>query len=56
MHQKDSSLGKALVEAGYKDIIDDNGLVRNGKSEGMIVGILLAMLSGKEYVQKNTII
>jgi len=50
VHQKDPALARALEEAGYVEVLDDGGLVRNGKSEGMIVGILLAMLSGKEYV------
>jgi len=50
VHQKDLALARALKKAGYVEILDDEGLVRNGKSEGMIVGIFLAMLSGKEYV------
>jgi len=50
VHQKDPALARALEEAGYVEILDDERLVRNGKSEGMIVGILLAMLSGREYV------
>lgn len=50
VHQKDPHLGKALAEAGYTEILDENGLVRSGKSEGMIIGILLALLQGREYV------
>ena len=50
VHQKDSHLGEALASCGYSSILDDSGLVRNGKSEGMIIGILLALLQGKEYV------
>ena len=49
IHQKDPGLGKALKEVNYKSILD-NGLVRNGKGEGMIVGMLLAKAVGKEYV------
>ncbi|PIU55384.1 MAG: mannosyl-3 phosphoglycerate phosphatase, partial [Chloroflexi bacterium CG07_land_8_20_14_0_80_51_10] len=50
IHQKDPYLGKALAEAGYTEILDEDGLVRSGKSEGMVIGILLALLQGKEYV------
>lgn len=50
IHQKDPQLGKALVNAGYTEILDENGLVRNGKAEGMIIGILLSLIQGKEFV------
>lgn len=49
-HQKDPLLGEALANCGYLEILDENGVVRDGKSEGMILGILLALLQGKEYV------
>jgi mannosyl-3-phosphoglycerate synthase len=50
VHQKDPHLGQALASCGYTDILDESGLVRSGKSEGMILGILLALLQNKEYV------
>jgi len=50
VHQKDPHLGEALANCGYTEILDENGLIRSGKSEGMIIGILLALLQGKEYV------
>lgn len=50
IHQKDPQLAKALAECGYSDILGDDGLVRNGKSEGMIIGILLALMQDKEYI------
>ncbi len=50
VHQKDPFLAEALASCGYTDILDENGLVRSGKSEGMILGILLALLQDKEYV------
>ncbi len=50
VHQKDPYLAGALANCGYNDILDEKGMVRNGKSEGMILGILLAQLQGKEYV------
>ncbi len=50
LHQKDSFIARALEDSGYPEILDDKGLVRNGKSEGMILGIIMAILSGREYV------
>jgi len=50
VHQKDPQLGEALADCGYNQILDEKGLVKSGKAEGMIIGILLAMVLGKEYV------
>jgi mannosyl-3-phosphoglycerate synthase len=50
VQQKDPYLGKALAEAGYTEVLDEDGLVRSGKSEGMLIGIFLSLLQGKEYV------
>lgn len=50
VHQKDERLSQALADCGYSLILDENGLVRSGKAEGMIIGILLALVLGKEYV------
>ena len=50
VHQKDPILAQALEQADYAEILDEEGLVRNGKSEGMIIGILLSRLHGKDYV------
>ncbi len=51
IHQKDPLLAQALAQAKYTDLLDKDGkAVRNGKSEGMVVGLLIAMLTGKEYV------
>jgi mannosyl-3-phosphoglycerate synthase len=51
IHQKDPALAQALAQAKYTDLLDEDGqAVRNGKSEGMVVGLLIAMLAGKEYV------
>jgi len=49
IHQKDSGLGEILKELGYSDMLD-NGTVRSGKAESMIIGMLLAKMVGKEYV------
>ncbi len=50
VHQKDPILAEALQRAGYFDLLDENGLVRDGKCEGMIIGLLLAAMTEKEYV------
>jgi mannosyl-3-phosphoglycerate synthase len=50
IHQKDAVVGKAAKQAGYTELVDENGLVRNGKAEGMVIGLLMAKLAGKEYV------
>jgi mannosyl-3-phosphoglycerate synthase len=50
IHQKDPVLAQALKKADYAELLGEDGLVRDGKSEGMIIGILLAMLHGREYV------
>jgi mannosyl-3-phosphoglycerate synthase len=49
-HQKDPSLAQALAEVGYTDMLTEGGQVRDGKSEGMVIGMLLAMAANKEYV------
>ena len=50
VHQKDPYIAQALEKANYTELLDDDGLVRSGKCEGMILGILLARLRGKDYV------
>lgn len=50
VHQKDPAMGKALADAGYNYILDDNGIIKNGKSEGMILGTILAYLCGKKQI------
>lgn len=50
IHQKDPALGLAFKETGYPHIIDEEGLVRDGKAEGMITGLALAKAFGKDYV------
>ncbi len=50
VHQKDPDLANAFSFSGYPDIIDDDGLIRNGKSEGMIIGIIMSKIMGREYV------
>ncbi len=50
IHQKDPVFAKAAAQANYTDILDRNGLVRDGKGEGMIMGLIVAKAAGKEYV------
>ena len=50
IHQKDPILARALAEGGYKDILGEDGLVRNGKAEVMIAAMFVAMVAKKEYV------
>lgn len=51
IHQKDVGLGNVFKKLGYTCILDSKGrCVRNGKAEGMIIGILLAKTQAKEYV------
>jgi mannosyl-3-phosphoglycerate synthase len=50
LHQKDPGLSDALREVGYTSIFGSDEIVRNGKAEGMIIGMLLAKMAGKEYV------
>jgi len=49
-HQKDPVIAQALAEAGYNDLLGEDGRVRSGKAEGMVVAVLMAMLAKKQYV------
>lgn len=50
VHQKDSEIAQALADAGYTEVLDEEGLVRDGKSEAMILGLVMAKVAGKKYV------
>jgi len=50
VHQKDNAIAEIAKQVGYTDLIGEDGLVRNGKSEGMIIGLLMAMALGKKYI------
>lgn len=50
VHQKDPVFAKAFKNAGYTSILDKKGEIRDGKAEGMLIGIILARLAGKRYV------
>jgi mannosyl-3-phosphoglycerate synthase len=50
IHQRDPGLAAAIKAAGMPELIDDDGLVRTGKGEAMIVGMALAAMSGRRYI------
>ncbi|OAL43045.1 hypothetical protein IQ07DRAFT_666916 [Pyrenochaeta sp. DS3sAY3a] len=50
VHQKDKGLAAAFLAAGMKNLVDEEGRVRNGKGEGMMIGVVIAKLKGKAYV------
>ncbi len=50
LHQKDPVIAEALGQAGYSDLLGEDELIRDGKSEGMMVGWLMAKLAKKDYV------
>jgi mannosyl-3-phosphoglycerate synthase len=48
-HQKDREAAAAFKAAGITELIGDDGLIRNGKGEGMLLGIALAAaFAGKD--------
>jgi mannosyl-3-phosphoglycerate synthase len=50
VHQKDPVVAQAFARCGYEHLLDESGLIRNGKAEGMMLGLMLARLAGKKYV------
>jgi mannosyl-3-phosphoglycerate synthase len=50
IHQKDPILARALIEAGYSDVIGEDDCIRDGKAEGMVAAMFLAMLAKKDYI------
>ncbi|KAL1847674.1 hypothetical protein Daus18300_013880 [Diaporthe australafricana] len=42
VHQRDRQLAKALAEVGMTALLDESGLVHEGKGEALVVGIALA--------------
>src|ERR671921_1507690 len=50
LHQRDPVLSEVLKDVGYNSILAPDGTVRSGKAEGMIIGMLLSKMAGKEYV------
>jgi mannosyl-3-phosphoglycerate synthase len=50
VHQRDPVISEVLRDVGYNSILAPDGTVRSGKAEGMVIGMLLAKMAGKEYV------
>ena len=50
VHQKDPGLSIAFKEVGYNSILNKEGVVRDGKGEGMVIGVLLAKMLGLDYI------
>jgi mannosyl-3-phosphoglycerate synthase len=50
VHQRDPGLAAAFKAAGMEELIDDDGLVRRGKGEAMLIGMALAAMTGRRYV------
>jgi len=50
IHQKDPGIALSYKEVGFESIINGDGLVRDGKAEGMITGLLIAKFLKKDYI------
>ncbi len=50
IHQKDEELAKTFKKVKYKGILDSKNRIRNGKAEGMIIGMVLAKSQLKKYI------
>jgi mannosyl-3-phosphoglycerate synthase len=50
IHQHDPGLAVAVKAAGLPELLDDDGLVRSGKGEALLIGMALADLAGRRYV------
>ncbi len=50
IHQQAPCLSEAFRSTGFDSILDNEGAVRSGKAEAMVIGTLLAKTLGKDYV------
>ncbi|WP_305782957.1 mannosyl-3-phosphoglycerate synthase [Symbioplanes lichenis] len=50
VHQKDPGLAAAFKAAGMAELIGEDGLVRNGKGEAMLIGMAVAAMTGRRYL------
>ncbi|WP_213011547.1 mannosyl-3-phosphoglycerate synthase [Paractinoplanes toevensis] len=50
VHQRDPGVAGAFKAAGMPELIDDDGLVRAGKGEAMLIGMALAATTGRRYI------
>lgn len=49
-HQRSPEVARLFAAGNRPELLDEQGLVRAGKAEGMLAGIVLAKLAGKRYV------
>ena len=50
IHQKDAALAEIFHKLHYNSILDAKGNIRDGKAEGMVIGMILAKMYHKDYV------
>ncbi|HET9518832.1 MAG TPA: mannosyl-3-phosphoglycerate synthase [Actinoplanes sp.] len=50
VHQRDPGLATAFAAAGMPELLDDDGLVRAGKGEAMLIGMAIAAMTGRRYI------
>lgn len=50
VHQHSPEMARIFSDGNYPQLLDEEGLIHNGKAEGMLAGITLARLLGKKYV------
>lgn len=50
IHQRDPGLADVFKKVGYDSILDSESNIRNGKAEGMVIGLLAAKMYHKDYV------
>ncbi|EOO03686.1 putative mannosyl-3-phosphoglycerate synthase protein [Phaeoacremonium minimum UCRPA7] len=50
IHQRDPGAAAALKQAGLPELLDDAGLIRNGKGEAMLLGLVLAATTTRKYI------
>jgi mannosyl-3-phosphoglycerate synthase len=50
IHQQDKGLAEVFKKVGYHSILDNNGNVREGKAEAMVIGMLIAKMYHRGYV------
>lgn len=50
IHQRDPGAADALKQAGLPELLDDAGLICNGKGEAMLLGLVLAATTTRKYI------
>lgn len=50
LHQKDPQLAEIFKKVKYESILENENEVRNGKAEGMVIGMILAKMYLKQYI------